>query len=57
MEMFLGGLIILLGFSSALAYVPLQIYTGLKLRWLADCRIGASLVDAPSFRDHWDRSR
>lgn len=32
MEEFLGGLLIPIGFWSAIAYVPLQIYTGLKWR-------------------------
>ncbi|HEX5472408.1 MAG TPA: hypothetical protein VFW73_11000 [Lacipirellulaceae bacterium] len=41
MDQFFGGLIILLGFGSALTYVPLQIYTG--LRWRGGWRI-AGLV-------------
>ena len=31
-DIFLGGLIIAVGFYSAVAYVPLQIYSGLKWR-------------------------
>lgn len=41
MENLIGGLIIALGFSSAVAYVPLQIYTGRK--WRGGWRIAAFL--------------
>ena len=39
MDTLLGGFIILLGFGSALAYVPLQIYAGYK--WQGGWRIAA----------------
>jgi hypothetical protein len=39
MEMMLGGLIVLIGYMSALAYIPLQLYTG--IRWQGGWRIVA----------------
>jgi hypothetical protein len=39
MEMLLGGLILVIGYVSALAYIPLQVYTG--IRWRGIARIAA----------------
>ncbi|HLN26419.1 MAG TPA: hypothetical protein VK395_01595 [Gemmataceae bacterium] len=41
MEVLFGGLIILIGFGSALAYIALQLYTG--IRWRGGWRIVALL--------------
>jgi hypothetical protein len=41
MEILFGGLIIMVGFASAVAYLPLQLYTG--IRWRGVWRIVALL--------------